>query len=222
MIKFEDVTTENFSSLSFEIKEGSVCKIITNSDNEKNRLLDTILGFHKPVSGRVLIFDNEIYSIPEKESIKIFKRIGVVLKEGSIISNLKVWENITLPVWYHTEIKPAEMEKKVISLFEEIGRDISYISGYMGKLPGPLPVHEKMLISLIRAMLMEPELMIYDSLFEGLNPEMMERLVKLTTDFHSEKKGRISVHISSDEQSLKNIKPNMVLNQSGKGFAIWQ
>jgi ABC-type transporter Mla maintaining outer membrane lipid asymmetry ATPase subunit MlaF len=81
----------------------------------------------------------------------------------------------------------------------------------MGKLPGPLPTHEKRLIGLIRAMLIEPELMIYASLFEGLSPDMSDRLMQVTTNFHAEKQGRTSVYITFDEQSIKDVRADITL-----------
>ncbi|MBI5049711.1 MAG: ATP-binding cassette domain-containing protein [Nitrospirae bacterium] len=187
MIKLEEVTTEHLNSLSLEVKEGSACKIIPDSDGERKSLLDTISGLQKPAGGSVFLFGTEIYSIPEKECISFFKRIGVVRASGGTISNIKVWENITLPVWYHLGKKPAEVEGRIIEIFEQLGISTSYLSGYMGKLPGPLPVQEKKIIALVRAMLMEPELMIYDSLFEGMSPEMAKKLTALTENFHAEK-----------------------------------
>lgn len=218
MIRLENITIENLFSVSFEIKESSVCKIITSSDYQKRIFLNTILALQKPVEGRVFLFGKDINSISEKESFEIFRKIGMVWREGGLISNLKVWENITLPIWYHMGKVPEDFEEMILDIFKEMGKDILELSAYMKKLPGPLPVHEKRLIGMARAILMDPDLMIYDSLFEGLNFQMAERLVRLTTNFHSEKPGRSSVYISSDEQSLKDVKADIVLKQFGKGF----
>lgn len=218
MIKLEDVTTDCFSSVSFEIKEGFVSKIITDSDYKTGVLLDTILGIRKPMAGKVFLFGRDIYSISGKELFNIFKRLGMVWAEGGVISNLKVWENITLPLWYHTGQRPETVQDKVIGIFSEMGKDISYISGFMTKLTGPLPTHEKRLINIVRAMLTEPELIIYDSIFGGLDPQTAETLIGLTEKFHSGKSGRTSVYISSDELSLSSVKADIVLKHDGKGF----
>lgn len=211
MIRFENITTEYFSSLSFEIKEGSVCKIIPASDEKKKNLLNIITGIKEPISGKVFLFGEDIYSMFEKKYIKLFHRIGLVLENGGIISNLKVWENITLPVWYHKGKKPEDMEGRIIGIFEELGRSRSYLGELMGKLPGPLPIHEKRIIGLIRTILLEPELMIYESLFEGLSPEIAQRLMTLTEKFHLEKAGRSSVYITTNELPLKDLKADVVL-----------
>jgi phospholipid/cholesterol/gamma-HCH transport system ATP-binding protein len=210
MIRLENIITEHFHSLSLDIKKGSECKVITRSEYENRKLVDIILGLEKPASGRVFLFDKDIYAISEK-SYRLFSMVGAVLKDGGLISNLKVWENIVLPAWYHTGKKPEDMEEKAFQKFKEAGIDTPYLKELMGKLPGPLPVHEKRLIGLIRAMLMEPELMIYDSLFEGLSPDMLNRLMKMTTNFHTEKPGRTSVYITFDEQSTKDLRTDTVL-----------
>lgn len=212
MIRLENINADHFHSLSLEIKKGSECKIITRSDYENKKLLDLILGFERPESGRAFLFGKDIYEVSENEFSRLFSRVGAVLKDGGLISNLKVWENIVLPAWYHTGKKPEDMEEKAIQKFKEAGIEISYLKELMGRLPGPLPLHEKRIIGLVRAMLMEPELMIYDSICEGLSPEMSDRLTKMTMDFHSEKSGRTSVYVTFDEQSVKNVKADTTLN----------
>lgn len=214
MIKFEEVTAGHIKSLSFEIKEGSVCKIISSSEDEKRELVNIILGLQKPISGKVFLFGKDIYSIPEKDCINFFKRIGVILEDGGVISNLKVWENITLAVWYHMGKKPADTEDKIIDIFEQIGINPSYLIEYMGKLPGPLPTYQKKIIGLVKSMLMEPELMLYDSIFEGMDIEMINRLIRLTEKFHLEKSGRTSVYITSSELSMKDVKADTILKIS--------
>ncbi len=211
MIRLENIDTECFHALSFEIKRGSECKIITRSEYENRKLLNVILGLERPASGRVFLLDKETYALSEKDSCRLLSRIGVVLKDGGLISNLKVWENIMLPVSYHTGKKPEDLETKVKQRFNEAGIDVPYLKELIGRLPGPLPVHEKRLIGLIRAMLMEPELIIYDSLFEGLSPDMSDRLMQMTMNFHAEKQGRTSVYITFDEQSIKNVRADIIL-----------
>lgn len=220
MIRFEDVSNECFASMSFEIGKGSVSKIILSSDYDRAVMLETALGLRRPKEGRVFLLGQDIYSLPAGESFKLFRRTGVVRRDGGLISNLKVWENIALPLWYHEGRGPSDIEARVIGLFGRMGMDADYLKGYMGRLPGPLPLHEKALIGLVRAMLTEPELMVYESLLEGLAPDKAGRLLALMQEFHSEKPGRTSVYLSSDEKSLEGIKADVVLRQKGRGCSL--
>ncbi|BCB96041.1 hypothetical protein JZK55_09630 [Dissulfurispira thermophila] len=211
MIRLENITTGDFNALSFDIKSGSECKIITRSEYENRKLLNIIAGLERPLTGRVFLLNKEIYALPERDSYRLLNRIGVVLKDGGLISNLKVWENIILPISYHKNEKADKAEAKMIQKFNEVGIDITYLKELMGKLPGPLPIHEKRLIGLIRAMLMEPDIMIYESLFEGLTPDMSDRLIKMTMNFHTEKHERTSVYITFDEQSVKHVRADTII-----------
>jgi len=221
MIRLENVATACFESTSLEMRSGLVCKLITSSDHEKRVLLDTILAVKRPVSGKVFLFERDIWAVSKRDVLKILRKIGMVWSYGGLISNLKVWENITLPVWYHTAKRPEDLEGRVVQIFKELGKDVAGLD-YMGKLPGPLPVTEKRLIGVVRAILMEPEIMIYDALLEGLDSEMAERLLMLTTGFHSGRVGRTSLYVSSDEESLKGLKADITIRQDGRGFTVWE
>jgi len=140
----------------------------------------------------------------------------MVWKNGGLISNLKVSENLFLPVHYHPGHRIEEAEERLADIFRRIGLPLS--PDYLHRLPGPLSISEKSLIGMARAMLMEPELMIYDSVFEGLQPERAEKVRRLAEEFHRERPGRVSLYVSSDEGSLRNIQADLTRRQAGKGW----
>lgn len=205
MLKVDGIELEYFGSVSLEVKQGSACKVITKSDSMKTMLMDTMLGLKRPAVGRVTLLGQEIYSISEKEYIKLFRKVGVVSEDGSMISNLKIWENIVLPLWYHNRSLPPDIENRVINLTSGMGIETSYLRELAGKLPGPIPDQVKRLIGLTRTMLMEPDLMIYGSIFEGMSRNTAEKLFGMAAKFHAEKPGRTSVYITSDPLSLAGI-----------------
>lgn len=220
MIQLKNINTEYFSDLSFEIGMSVSCNIIADSDAGKKALFNLLTGRQKPGRGNVFIFDKDIYSLSEYEYIKLFTRVGMVLTRGGIISNLKVWENIILPVQYHYGKKAEAVEDIVLGILRKLLPDLDRQAGgmaeYMGKLTGPLPLHEKRIIGLVRTLLMGPELMIYDSIFEGFAPDIVSGLVSVVSAFHAEKPGRTSLYITTDEDSLRGIKADVVLRQQGE------
>ena len=211
MLKVDGIELEYFGSVSLEVKQGSVCKVITKSDSMKNMLMDIVLGLKRPASGRVFLLGKDIYSISEKEYIKLFRMVGVVSEDGSMVSNLKIWENIVLPLWYHNRSLPADIEDRVINLTTGMGIETSYLRELAGRLPGPVPDQVKRLMGLTRTMLMEPDLMIYGSIFEGMAQKTAEKLISMTKRFHSGKPGRTSVYITSDPQSVAGIEADQTL-----------
>jgi phospholipid/cholesterol/gamma-HCH transport system ATP-binding protein len=218
MIRIEDISTDGFSSLFLEAGAGDVCKIIMDSEYDKDVFLETVLARREPRSGKVYLFGQDLYSLSGAESVKIFMKVGMVWRDGGVISNLKVWENILLPAWYHRGLGAGDIEDHVIEFFGRMGKDASGLHEHMGKLPGTLPEHEKRLVGLARAVFMEPKLMIYDSVFEGVGPEMENRLLEFTSEFHSERPGRTSLYVTSVEHSLDRVEADTVFRQKGRGF----
>ncbi len=223
MIRLDNISNDYFSLVSFEIKAGSICKIITNSDHERRVMLDTMLSFNKPAQGKVFLLGKDIYDAGEHESSEIFKKIGVIWRYGGLLSNLTVWDNIVLPVLYHTDYVPDEVEKRVVDIFGQfgIGGD-RYLADYFSKPCGLLPIHEKRLIGMVRSILIDPALIIYDSMFEGFDREMLSRLLPLTERLHAEKPDTTFVFLESEEISNRDVKADMLLKQQGRQFIRYE
>lgn len=218
MIALRNVSANGLRDISFESGPGKAVKIIVDSDDEKNLLLRILTGLQKPDSGEVLLFGKEIYSISEDEYIKLFEKAAVVPGSGGLISNLKVWENITLPIEYHQGINPQDLEDRIIRLVRRMlgaDTDIERIEKLMKQLPGHLSPHEKRLIGVVKAFIADPEIIIYDSIFEGLSTEMQDELTTMTMQFHKEKAERVSIYLTSDEYSIRKASADIILRQSG-------
>lgn len=219
MLTFDKVTCKYFNSVSFDIMKDKVYRLVTNSDFESNLFIDFTFGLKKPDEGKVLIFGHDLSAVSEKETVGLLRRIGLVRQDGGLISNLKVWENIVLPLEYHTGRVSEGAEERIVSIFTRLGKSSRETGALMGMLCGSLPVYEKRLIGAVRAMLMDPDLIIYDSPFEGLDVQTAQRLAKVTEDFQTGKADRSSLYISSDPQSLKDVKSDIILVLYGKGTA---
>ncbi|MGD2063652.1 MAG: hypothetical protein PVF51_08740 [Nitrospirota bacterium] len=218
MIRFEDVTGDCGTSVSFEIGEGVACNLVTASDCEEGAFLETILAMKPPSSGRVFVLEEDVYSLPEQELLDLYRKVGVAWRDGGLISNLKVWENIVLPVRYHLGKQPSEVEDRVVDLFRQLGIEVT--PGYLGALPGVLTPSERSLVGLVREMVMDPPLMIYDGLYEGLHPETAGRLVELAATFHAARPDRTSIFIGSNEASMARVAADITIRAAGKRLHV--
>lgn len=221
MINFNHVSTECFDDLSFELPQGKVCKVLVHSYHDVRTFMDTLLYLTRPVLGDIFLFNKNMGALSEDERIDLFKEVAMVWGNGGLVSNLKVRENVFLPLAYHKGENPEAFEEKVEALFLRLDWKKEGLSSYMGRLPGTLPLHEKKLIGLIRAMLCEPELVIYESLFDGLGIRQANKLLKITTDFHDARPKRTSIYISCDEDALSKVKGDLSLMQKGREFVLW-
>jgi ABC-type transporter Mla maintaining outer membrane lipid asymmetry ATPase subunit MlaF len=125
---------------------------------------------------------------------------SIVANNGGLISNLRVWENVTLPVQYHGVQVRGKLEDNVVNLFENAGvRDEKTLSTLLSKLPDQLSLFEKRLVGFVRSMLMAPEMIVYDALHEGLSRREMEKTARFDRIFRLHFPFRTSVLLSFEE-----------------------
>ena len=206
MITLECASLKGFlDCASLAVSGGRSCIILTETEFEKNLLLRIFTGLTRLDSGKIFIFGKEVSSFSCGELNAVRKRMGIVLNNGGLISNLKVWENIMLPLSYHSSLSHHDMDEKMLSILGKIGYDDD-----IAALPGPLPVYKKRLAGLARAMLMEPDLIIYDSVFDGLSPEIRNKALETITVFQRQKEGRASLFFDMDEGLLDYIRADSI------------
>ena len=212
------MTAEGLREASFSVGAGVACKLLTESDLDLDRLLHLLLGSAPMERGEVALFGEALGGVSEERALSLFSRMGIVWSGGGFVSNLKVWENILLPVMYHRGWTPASCEVRVLDLLRRLGVDDDLVPGYLQSLPGALPVQAQRLLGCARAALMDPEIMIYESAFEGLQRDVRARLESFAVWFHAQRPGRTSVYLSSDEQSLRSLPADLVLRQEKGRF----
>jgi predicted ABC-type transport system involved in lysophospholipase L1 biosynthesis ATPase subunit len=199
MIRFESVTKGSVRNLSFDLDPGSTAKILFDSEDRKNLVFGLLAGLQRPEAGKVLFFDEDLFAHEEDVRLALFRRIGVVPAHGGLISNLKAWENLLLPAWYHRGLTAEQAERPVAEIFDQLEPGEAGLKQRMGELPGQLSLYERRVVALARAMLMEPDILIYDFTFAGLERDAAQQLMKLTGEFHGRKAGRVSLYLCPDD-----------------------
>jgi phospholipid/cholesterol/gamma-HCH transport system ATP-binding protein len=199
MIRFENVSVGAVRNLSFTLEAGGAVKILFDSAEQKHPLCAALTGLRRPESGVVVLFGQDIYRLREKDRLAFFQRVGVVPEYGGLISNLKAWENLVLPAWYHRGRAAPDLEREVVTLFGRLGIDEAGLRARMGRLPDQLTLQDRRAVALVRAMLLEPEVLIYDFVFAGLERDAAERMMRLAREFHGARPGRISLYLCPDD-----------------------
>ena len=114
------------------------------------------------------------------------RRVAVVDSAAGLISNLRVLENVLLPAEYHGQGGKGT-EERAFATLEKVG----YCGSPM-EIPGHLSLFQKRQAALARAMLMEPELLVYQGMFTDLAEKEQRILLAVALDFHREQAGRTS------------------------------
>lgn len=172
VIEASGVSGEFLKDLTFQIEEGSKAALVFKEKEAAEESLLFILGMKRPEYGSLKVFDNNLTEMSRDELIKLRRRIGIVFKEGGLISNLRAWENLVLPALYHRRLSSHEFKEKSLRLLDELG----FRREPMTRI-AELTAFEKTLIGLGRALLLEPDIIVLYSALEGLKVSDKETII---------------------------------------------
>jgi ABC-type transporter Mla maintaining outer membrane lipid asymmetry ATPase subunit MlaF len=145
------------------------------STDRKDELLAAMLEL-KPRSGsRLFVLGAEVGALPEPERRALLGRVGFVPADGGLMSSLNAWENLSLPVAYHSPARVAGLFAEARSLLEELG---GVDDAMLAKLPEDMTLYEKRLAAFVRALLQNPELLVTENLAAGLGPTKQKRVAR--------------------------------------------
>jgi phospholipid/cholesterol/gamma-HCH transport system ATP-binding protein len=191
---------------SFAVARGSITVISTPKEEVDAWLARLILGFIRPDQGNFRVFDLNPCALPPQKLHELRQRIGLVYGNGGLVSNLKIWENVALPVSYTGRLGNEEMEKIGVQLLQKAG-----YTGKLMELPGHASFHNKKAAGFARAMLMNPELMVYESPLVGLNKGERRSFLETAIQFHGERDGRTTLFISANPEILPMVKDARII-----------
>jgi phospholipid/cholesterol/gamma-HCH transport system ATP-binding protein len=132
---------------------------------------------------------------------------AIVPANGGLIGNLKLWENLVLPAEYHRDGAPRyrEQKERAAALYAEFGVSGAGFETLCTTLPDHLGRFERRLSAFVRAMLTEPRIMVYDSLFDGLNREETGKVLAFDRTFHVQFPLATSLHLTADLPTLPDL-----------------
>lgn len=197
--------------ISLQVEAGSLTVVLTPQDEVNVLLTRLLLGLTRSDAGQIHLFGKLVATLADKDLAELRKRVGTVFAGGGLVSNLKVWENLLLPVQYHKKSFPAGVDSAAAMVLERVR-----YKGASMELPGLLSGFQRKQVVLARAMLMDPDLMVYDSLLLGLNQRERNALLKVALAFHREKPGRTSLFLTSDP-ALPALLPDAEIFNISKG-----
>jgi len=190
-------TILNDVSLSFQ--RGKVTAILGGSGCGKTTLLRLIGGVH-PVGRGTVRFDNEVVDARDKEQLfRLRRRLGMLFQFGALFTDLSVFENVAFPLREHTDLDDTMIRDIVLMKLNAVGLRgaaqlrISEISGGMARR-----------VALARAIALDPELIMYDEPFAGLDPISMAVAANLIRTLN-DTTGATSLIVSHDVQECFSI-----------------
>lgn len=197
--------------ISMRIRRGETAVIIGGSGAGKTTLLRILIGLEKPTSGSVFIDGEDIAPLGGLAMNRVRKKFGMVYQYSALLDSLSVMDNVAFPLVEHTKMKKAAIREKVLTTLEALGLQRSDAT----KAPAELSGGMRKRVGLARALMLEPEILIYDEPTSGLDPlgsRMVDDLIEETRNRY----GITSVVISHDMASAFRIAHQAFLLIQGK------
>ncbi len=171
-------TKQVHSGVNLSIQKGECLGLIGGSGAGKSVILRSLIGLEKPDEGRVVFDGKDITDYTEDELVNIRKRVAYVFQGGALFDSMNVYENLAYPLREHTKLGEPEISEKVLTKLKELG-----LEGNDKVYPAELSGGMQKRVGLARAIIMEPEVILYDEPTAGLDPfntvkiqEMISRL----------------------------------------------
>src|SRR6201998_4762537 len=147
------------------------------------------------------------------ESYALRQRMGMLFQNGALLTDIDVFENVAFPVREHTDLPESLMRRRLFARLQAVG-----LRGAAQLMPGELSGGMARRVALARAIVMDPEILIYDEPFVGLDPISLGVILRLIKQMN-EALGITSVVVSHDVQELATIADDSYLLSGGRVVA---
>jgi len=202
-----------FAGLNVRVRRGLITAVMGPSGTGKTTLLRLITGQLFADSGQVLVFGRDIAGLSGSEIYAARRRMGMLFQNGALLTDISVFENVAFPVREHTDLPESVIRKLVLTKLEAVG-----LRGAAQLMPAELSGGMARRVALARAIVMDPEVLLYDEPFVGLDPISLGVILRLIKHMN-EALGITSVVVSHDVQELASIADESYLISGGRVVA---
>jgi phospholipid/cholesterol/gamma-HCH transport system ATP-binding protein len=216
----EHIVVENMSKrfgdtyalrdIDMTIRRGQIVVIIGGSGAGKTTLVKILIGLDKPTSGHIYVDGKDIAPMRERELNRVRRKFGMVFQYSALLDSMNVLENIAFPLREHTKLREKEIRQRVREKL-----DVLSLGNIERRMPSELSGGMKKRVGLARALMLEPDVLMYDEPTSGLDPlscRMVDDLIVETRD----RFGVTSIVISHDMAGALRIANQIYLLSKGK------
>lgn len=199
-----------FAGVNLEVARGQITAIMGPSGTGKTTLLRLMTGQISADRGRVELFGQDVAQVDKAGLYALRRRTGMLFQNGALLTDLSVFENVAFPVREHARLPESVLRRLVLTKLHAVG-----LRGAAELMPAQLSGGMARRVALARAIVMDPELLIYDEPFVGLDPISMGVIVSLIRELN-EALGITSIVVSHDVDELSSIAHHSYLLSEGK------
>jgi phospholipid/cholesterol/gamma-HCH transport system ATP-binding protein len=201
------------AGLDLTVRRGRVTAIMGPSGTGKTTLLKLITAEIMATRGRVVVCGEDVATLGRAQVFALRKRMGMLFQNGALLTDMDVFENVAFPLREHTDLTEPLIRALVMTKLNAVG-----LRGAAELMPAELSGGMARRVALARAIVMDPEILIYDEPFVGLDPISRGVILRLIHQMN-EGLGITSIVVSHDVQELAEIAHDSYLLSGGKVVA---
>jgi phospholipid/cholesterol/gamma-HCH transport system ATP-binding protein len=218
MIEVRDLTKSFgaqlvLDSISFRIENGESVAIIGRSGSGKSVLLKHLIGLLQPDKGEVLIDGENIVPMNERQLLRVRRKFGMLFQSAALFDSMTVAENVAFGLRRHEHLTEAEIGRRVAETLEMVD-----LPGTEDKNPAELSGGMRKRVGLARAIIYEPQIVLYDEPTTGLDPIVSDSIDQLILRVRDRLKVT-TVAVTHDMRTARRVGQRVLMLHNKKIYA---
>jgi len=172
------------NGLDMAFPEDTITVVLGPSGTGKSVLIKHLIGLMFPDSGDIIVHGQSVPSLTMPDLLALRRKVGVLFQDGALFGSMSVFDNVAFPLRQHTDFSEAKISERVCERLADVG-----LADAMDDAPSQLSGGMRKRAGFARALVMEPDIVIFDEPDSGLDPVRTALLCELIQEMHAIHKG---------------------------------